>query len=119
VPELTRYLTDYADQHGVRCVVVTHRFLRPGCYGLMLAELGDARLSVLPFIVYEPEELTAVFPFLRRAGGELPTAYFLLYEGSLFPPRPWLDRPGSPARRMHEVERGGGEKFTLYQLTLP
>ncbi len=45
--------------------------------------------------------------------------YFLLYEGSLFPARPWLDRPDAPTRRLHEIDRGDGEKFVLYRLTLP
>ncbi len=119
VNDLVQYLTHYADDHGVRCVVLTHRFLRPGAYGLLLAERGDARLGVLPFTIYEPEELAAAFPALRQAGGGKPVEYFLLYEGSLFPARPWLDRPDAPTRRLHEIDRGDGEKFVLYRLTLP
>jgi hypothetical protein len=42
-------------------------------------------------------------------------AFFILYEGSLYPAYPWLDAPGSPARRVLDVPRGSGEAFTLYQ----
>ena len=115
IRELNQYLADYADRQHVRCVVITHRFLRPSCYGLMLAELGEPRLTVLPFIIYEPGELRAVFPMMLCAGGGQPTAYFYLCEGSLFPARPWLDVAGGPTRRVHEIGRGGGETFTLYR----
>ena len=113
--EVRRHLTGYADQHQVSCLVLTHRFLRPGCYGLMLAERGDPRLGVVPSTIYEPAELAAAGPGLRRAAAGQRVAFFLLYEGSLYPPHPWLEATGSPARRVLEVPRGPGEKFTLYQ----
>ena len=113
--EVRAYLDRYADRQQVRCLVLTHRFMRAGCYGLLLAERGDPRLGVVPFTVYEPEELTATRPGLRHAAAGQRVAFFLLYEGSLYPPPPWLDAAGGPARRVLEVPRGGSEEFTLYQ----
>jgi 4-amino-4-deoxy-L-arabinose transferase-like glycosyltransferase len=113
--EVQRFLDDYADRNHVQCLVLTHRALRPGCYALMLAELGDPRLGVVPFTVYEPAELAATRSGLRHAAAGRPVAFFLLYEGSLYPAHPWLDQPGAPTRRVHTVDRGGGETFRLYQ----
>lgn len=110
-----QYLATQADRHGLRCLVLTHRFLRPGCYGLMLAELGDARINAVPFTVYEPGDLAAARPGLRHVAAGQRVAFFLLYEGSLYPAPAWLDAAGSPAHRVLEVPRGGGENFTLYQ----
>lgn len=109
------YLAEYADRHQVRCLVLTHRFLRPGAYGLMLAELGDPRIGVVPFTIYEPAELAAARPGLLHAATGQRAAFFILYEGSLYPAHPWLEAAGSPARRVLEVPRGPGEQFTLYQ----
>jgi hypothetical protein len=109
------YLTTQADRQNVRCLVLTHRFLRPGCYGLLLAELGDPRINVVPFTLYEPAEFAAALPGLKHAAAGRRVAFFLLYEGSLYPAPAWLDAPGSPAHRVLEVPRGGGETFTLYQ----
>jgi len=113
--EVRRFLTAYADQHKVRCLVLTHRFLRPGCYGLMLAELGDPRIGVVPFTVYEPSDLATATGGLRHVAGGQPVAFFLLHEGELYPAHPWLDRPGSPARLVLTVDRGAGGSFTLRQ----
>lgn len=113
--EVRRCLADYADQHHVHCLVLTHRFLRPGCYGLMLAELGDPRIGVVPYTLYEPEELAATRPGLRRINADHGVACFLLYEGSIYPAHPWLDKPDSAMRRVLDVPRGEGEAFTLYQ----
>jgi len=81
----------------------------------MLAELGDPRINVAPYTVYEAAELALVRPALKRTAAGRQVAFFILYEGSLYPPHPWLDSPASPARRVHEVHRGEGESFTLYQ----
>jgi hypothetical protein len=113
--EVRRYLDGYAEQHNVSCLVLTHRFSRPGCYGLLLAEREDPRIGVVPFTIYEPAELTVALPGLRHATAGQRAAFFILYEGSLYPPHPWLEAAGSPARRVLEVPRGAGEKFTLYQ----
>ncbi len=113
--EVRAYLGRYADRHQVRCLVLTHRFLRTGCYGLMLAERGDPRLGVVPVTIYDPEELAVVRPGLRHAATGQKVAFFILYEGSLYPPHPWLDAAGSPARRVLEVPRGASDRFTLYQ----
>lgn len=114
--EIRAFLDDYADQHHVRCLVLTHRFLRPGCYGLMLAELGDPRIGAVPFTVYEPAELAVAQAGLRQASAGTPVACFLLYEGSLYPAHPWLAAADSPARLVRTVDRGNGETFSLYQL---
>ena len=71
--------------------------------------------GVVPATIYEPGELAAALPGLRRAAAGQRVAFFLLYEGSLYPAHPWLDAAVSPARRVIEVPRGAGEKFTLYR----
>ncbi len=108
------YLTSYAEDNSVRCLVLTHRFLRPGCYGLLLAELGDVRINAVPFTIYEPAELAAALPGLRHAAAGRRVAFFILYEGGLYPAPAWLESAGSPARRVLTVPRGPGEAFTLY-----
>jgi Dolichyl-phosphate-mannose-protein mannosyltransferase len=113
--EVRQFLTDYADRNKVSCLVLTHRFLRPGCYGLLLAERGDPRIGVVPFTLYEPAELAATLPSLRQATAGRNVAFFLLYEGSLYPAPAWLDQPNSAAHRVQQVPRGAGESFSLYQ----
>jgi len=113
--DVQRYLDDYATRHDVRCLVLTHRFMRPGCYGLMLAELGDPRIGVVPFTIYEPEELATARAGLRQVAAGRKVACFLLYEGSLYPAHPWLDQAAGPAKRVLAVPRGEGDAFTLYQ----
>ncbi len=113
---IKRFLTNYADEHGVRCLVLTHQFLRPGCYGLMLTELGDPRIAVQPFTIYEASELAAMKPAMQRTAAGTPMAFFILYEGSIYPAHPWLDTPAGPTRRVHEEPRGAGESFTLYRI---
>jgi hypothetical protein len=83
----------------------------------MLAEFGDPRIGVVPFTVYEPADLAAAMPGLRHVAGNRRVAFFLLYEGSIYPAPPWLDQPGSPARLVHRTDRGHGESFSLYQFT--
>lgn len=114
--EVLRWLTAYADRHHTRCLVLVHRYLRPGCYALLLAELGDPRLGVVPFTVYEPAELATALAGLRHATavtGQSAT-FFILYEGSIYPVPAWLDQPGSPAGLVFTVDRGQGETFSLY-----
>ena len=118
INEVRRYLASYAAEHHVRCWVLTHRFYRPGCYGLMLAESSDPRLAVLPCTIYEPQDLTAARTRLRNFTRGEPVALFILYEGSLYPAHPWLDASGGPTRRVLEVPHGEGESFTLYQFEL-
>jgi hypothetical protein len=111
-----QFLTAYADEHRVTCVVLTHRYFRPGAYGLMLDALADARIAVVPITVYEPEELAAAQKAVRRAVGSQPATVFILYEGSLYPPHPWLDAPASPAQAVLKVPHGARDEFTLYQV---
>jgi len=113
--DVQHYLDDYATRHDVRCLVLTHRFMRPGCYGLMLAELGDPRIGVVPFTIYEPEELVTARVGLRQVAAGTKVACFLLYEGSFYPAHPWLDLAAGPAKRVLDVPRGEGDAFTLYQ----
>ena len=116
--DVRRFLTAYADRNNTRCLVLVHRYLRPGCYGLLLAERGDPRIGVVPFTIYEPAELAAALPGLHyaaQATGQR-AAFFILYEGSLYPTPPWLEQPGAPAHRVHTVDRGNGEAFSLYQI---
>ncbi len=110
------FLASHADQHRVTCVVLTHRYFRPGSYGLMLAALADPRIAVVPFTIYEPEELAVARRGLSHLAGKQPVAFFILYEGSLYPAHPWLDAPDSPARQVLSVPRSADEVFTLYQL---
>jgi hypothetical protein len=118
VREVRDYLTARADRDKAQCLVITHRFLRPGCYGLLLAELGDPRIGVVPITIYEPQELAAALPGLRHAAAGHRVRCFLLYEGSIYPAHPWLNAPGSPTRRVLEVPRGPGESFTLFEFEL-
>lgn len=113
--DVSAFLTAYADQHHVTCVVLTHRYFRPGTYGLMLEAVANPRIAVVPITVYEPEELATARSVLAKAAGEQPAAFFILYEGSLYPAHPWLDAAGSPARRVLDVPHGTGDRFTLYQ----
>ena len=117
--KIRSFLAEYADEHHMRCLVLTHRFLRPGCYGLLLAEMGDPSIGVVPYTIYEPAELATALAGLQHAvrAKAQNAALFILYEGSVYPAHPWLDAAGSPARRVLEVPRGPGESFTLYQLT--
>jgi hypothetical protein len=110
------FLAGHADRTGTRSLVLTHQFLRPGCYALMLAERADPRIGVVPFTIYEPSELATARSALEHASGTAPVSFFLLYEGSLYPAPAWLDRPGSPARRVLVVDRGGGEEFVLFRI---
>ena len=82
----------------------------------MLAERADPRIGVVPFTIYEPSELATARSALEHASGTAPVSFFLLYEGSLYPAPAWLDRPGSPARRVLVVDRGGGEEFVLFRI---
>lgn len=113
--EVRRWLGDYADRNQVQCLVLTHRALRPGCYALMLAERGDAHLGVVPQTVYESAELDALRPGLRHVSAGRNVAFFLLYEGALYPAPGWLDQPSAGIRLVHRVDRGSGESFRLYQ----
>ena len=117
--EVQRYLTACADEQNTQCLVLTHRFLRPGCYGLLLAELNDPRIGIVPLTIYEPQELAAALPGLRRATAGQRVRFFLLYEGTLYPAHPWLNAADSPVRRVLEVPRGTGESFTLFQVEVP
>ena len=84
----------------------------------LLAERASPQLGVVPLTIYEPHELAAVLPGLRRLSGGRRVDFFLLYEGSLYPAPPWLDSPGSPAHRVFDVPRGPGERFTLFELNV-
>jgi 4-amino-4-deoxy-L-arabinose transferase-like glycosyltransferase len=110
------FLATHAGRTGTRCLVLTHAFLRPGCYALLLAERADPRIGVVPYTVYERSELATARLGLEHAAGTTPASFFLLYEGSLYPPPAWLDLPDSAARRVFTVDRGGGEAFVLYEL---
>lgn len=111
------FLDRYADEHHTQCLVLTHRGLRPGCYALMLAEWSDPRIAVMPFTIYEQAELAATRPSLRKLAADRPVAFFLLYEGSLYPAHPWLGTEGSGTTLAATIDRGGGETFTLYRVT--
>jgi len=113
--EVLAFLDQWADRARVQCVVLTHRALRPGCYALMLAERGDPRVAVVPRTVYEKEELEALRPGLRSTFAGQRAAFFLLYEGSLYPEHPWLGQAGSDTTLALRVDRGGGESFALYR----
>ncbi len=113
--EVRAFLTAYADEHHVTCAVLTHRYFRPGAYGLMLDAVADPRIAVVPVTIYDPTEFAVARNAVVRAAGTQPTAFFILYEGSLYPAHPWLDAAGGPARRVFEAPRGPEDRFTLYQ----
>jgi uncharacterized membrane protein len=117
VKEVHRFLVEYADRNNTGSVVLVHRFLRPGCYGMLLTQLADPRVGVVPFTVYTREELsTAVGLVQRRLQPDSRLAIFLLYEGSLYPAQSWLDQPGAPTRLVFTTNRGNGEHFSLYRV---
>lgn len=118
VSEVKDYLSDYATRHRVRCVVLTHRFARPGCYSLMLAALADARLGVLPFTIYDREDLAIALNAVRRIPPGPPVAFFILYEGSLYPSPAWLEQPDSRILRTKVISRPMDETFTFYRFDL-
>ena len=109
------FLDDFADRNHVCCLVVAHRFHSPGCYGLMLAARGDPRLVVIPLTIAQPGDLAAALPGLRKIAAGQRVAFFLLYEGSLYPAPAWLNQPGGATRRVFEVPHDAGHPFGLYQ----
>jgi hypothetical protein len=115
---LEAWLVDRARATRRPVAVITHRHLRPGCYGLMLASLRNSGIQVVPFTIYEPGELAVARAGIAQAAARLGLSpeIFLLYEGSIYPAHPWLDAPGSPVSRELMVDRGGGESFTLYRV---
>lgn len=112
---VTDFLNDYADQHQVTCVVLTHRYFRPGAYGLMLEAVANPRIVVVPITIYEPAELAVARQAVTSAAGTQPTAFFILYEGSLYPAHPWLNATDSPAQRVLDASHGPGDRFTVYR----
>ena len=112
---VTQFLDDYANRNQLCCLVLTPRFYSPGCYGLMLAALGDPRLVVVPLAIVQPADLAAASPGLKKISAGQRVAFFLLYEGSLYPAPAWLNRPGGPARRVLAVPHDGNNPFGLYQ----
>ena len=112
---ISQFLDDYADRNQVCCLVLAHRFHGPGCYGLMLAALGDPRLIVVPLTIGQPADLAAASPGLRKIAAGQRVAFFLLYEGSLYPAPAWLNLPGSTTHRVFEVPHDATNPFGLYQ----
>jgi hypothetical protein len=115
--DVKTFLQEYARQNHVTCTVLTHPFSRAGCYGLMLAGLADPQLEVIPYLIYLPGELAAARPILQRMATERPRAFFILYEGSLYPASAWLDFPSAPTHRVVVTQSEGKERFILYQFT--
>ena len=110
-----QFLDDYANRNQLCCLVVTPRFYSPGCYGLMLAALGDPHFVVVPLGIVQPADLAAASPGLRKISAGQRVAFFLLYEGSLYPAPAWLDLSGSPAHRVFAVPHAATNPFGLYQ----
>ncbi|MEY4487666.1 MAG: Dolichyl-phosphate-mannose-protein mannosyltransferase [Verrucomicrobiota bacterium] len=110
-----RFLTDYADEHKVTCVVLTHRYFRSGAYGLLLAAVADSRLAVLPNTINDPEKLAFMRASVGAAMGARPFALFILYEGDMYTAPSWVDAEGSPVKQVCSVARESGDKFTLYK----
>ena len=115
IDQIISYLQRYTQKHHVACVVFTHRFQRPGCYGLMLEELRNPQIGVIPIGIDTSGLLAMAKQRLRQTTSGRPAAFFLLYEGSLFPVPAWLDQVNAPAHLATTVDRGGGESFSLYQ----
>lgn len=116
IAEVNRFLqAQLAQNPGVDCTVLTHRFLRPGCYALMLAALGDPRLAVVPLTIYEPEELARARDALRHAGVGPRSAVFILYEGSLYPAASWLGQPGTGTTLALDVPHGEHDRWRLFR----
>ncbi len=113
-----RFLSDYSTASNLPCMVITHQFHRPGCYGLMLMELGDSRIAVLPQTVHSREYLGAIAERIQMvANGKAFTA-FLLHEGRLHPVPPWFVEADSPVRLVFHTAHGAEDHFTLWQLDL-
>ena len=112
---VSRFLTDYADQHNVVCVVLTHRYFRPGTYWLILASVADSRIVALPNTINDPSKLTFLHTTVGTAMGARPFALFVLYEGDMYTAPSWVDADGSPLKLAHSVLRESGDKFNLYK----
>ena len=73
----------------------------------------------MPYLIpaYLPGELEACSPanLTQRMANERPLAFFIFYEGSLYPPNAWLDLPGAPTHRIYESKRNENDRFSLYQ----
>jgi hypothetical protein len=115
INQIISYLKYYAQKHHVACVVFTYRFQRPGCYGLMLEELHNPEIGVIPIGIDTPALLTLAKQRLRQTANGQPAAFFLLYEGTIFPVPAWLDQMSASVHLAKTVDRGGGESFSLYQ----
>lgn len=117
VNEVEQFLTDHADRHRVQCVVFTFPFLRPGCYGLMLAQLRNPRFTVFPLALYGRDLFEQIRPQIKDLSRGKPLAFFILFEGRLYPAPAWVNQTDGPARRVLEVTRENQSKFSLYEIT--
>ncbi len=115
INQIITYLKNYSQKHQVSCVVFTHRFQRPGCYGLMLEELHNPEIGVIPIGIDKPALLAMAKQRLRQTADGRRAAFFLLYEGSIFSAPAWLDQADAPAHLATSVDRGADESFSLYQ----
>jgi len=119
IGEVRRVLHDQLAREPSRsCIVLTHRFLRPGCYAMMLDSLGEQRLAVLPWTVYDPGDLASARAALSHRSTQPPATVFLLCEGSLYPAAPWLGRPGSGTTLVLDVPHGEHDRWMLYRCEL-
>lgn len=113
--ELRRFLSDFADSSQTPCIVLTHRFHRPGCYGLMLSALADPRIVVVPSMVESPEELAVATGQLTQIANDRKVSFFLLYEDRR-QRNPWPSGPDSTTQLILSIDRGEGEPFCLYRI---
>ena len=67
VRRLVAFLNAYGMQHQQPCLVFTHAYFRPGCYGLMLAARHDPNLAVMPLSLTVPTDLPPINAVIARA----------------------------------------------------
>ena len=116
VRRIATFLQDYATQHQQPCLVFTHHYARPGCYGLMLAARHNLQLVVVPHSITRAADLSAIDAAVSQAPrilGRTP-AVFILAEGPELPELAILRTAGATTTPVLDVLREDGvSRFVL------
>lgn len=117
VRRLETFLADHTRKHQQQCLVITHAYYRPGCYGLMFAARHNPTLGVVP-LYYRLEGLERIDAVVARATqvfGREP-AVFVLIESTYPKLVATLVASGADEIPALDFVRHDGEsRFTLYR----